>query len=247
MSVKNKVTLLLVLALLLAGCAPGAQTPQVQDIQIVQAQERSILAYGNGEVRVRPDVVRFTINIENRQTELAAAKEENEKIVQKVLASLEKHGILKSDVKEDYPFTEVDGINSKIYGYIYRQSIKVTLHDLTKWEPLFNDIFEAGAYQISDIYFRTSNINVFLEQALSLAIADAKNKAEVMADELGGQIGEPLSVNEMPYTDPYQTGPYYSTLTSNDVKTESIFGQLKETAFKEITIQTRVSVEFQLK
>lgn len=246
MPVKNKVALFLIAAILLAGCTSKPQ-PQVQDIQIVQAKERSISAYGNGEVKIRPDMVRFTINLENRQTELSAAKEENDKILQAILANLEKHGVLKSDIKEDYPTTEVDGVNSKIYGYIYRQSIKVTLHDLTKLEPLFYDVLEAGAYQISDISFQISNVDLYLEQALSLAVADAKKKAEVMGEELGIQIGEPLSVKEDSYTNPYETGSSYPIITSNDIGTELYFEKLSEYEFKEIVILAKVLVEFQLK
>ncbi len=247
MSVKNNIVLFLIAAILLAGCASKPQAPQVQDIQIVQAKERSISAYGNGEVKVRPDMVRFTINLENRQTELAAAKEENDKITQIILADLEKHGVLKSDIKEDYPTTEVDGVNSKIYGYIYRQSIKVTLHDLTKLEPLFYAILEAGAYQISDISFQISNVDLYLEQALSLAVADAKKKAEVMGEELGRQVGEPLSVKEDSFTNPYETGFSYPIINSSSMETEPYFGQLSEYEFKEIVIQAKVLVEFQLK
>lgn len=246
MSIKNITILLLVVAILLAGCTSKPQAPQQQKIQIIQQQERSISAYGYGKVKVKPDLVRFIITVQTQKSGLSPAQEENEKATQDLLSILLKYEIASNDVKQDYLQQEKSGSDSKPYFKIQR-NIKVVLRDLTQLEPLFKEIIQIPAYQISGIRFQVSNVVLYEQQALILAISDARAKAETMSTELGCEVGEVLTMS-MDFTpafqgeDRFMTGRYEdNTLRMNDLP------DLVTQSGQEISIQYGVRMEFEVK
>lgn len=247
MSIKNITVLLLIVAILLAGCTPKPQqAPQQQKIQIIQQQERSISAYGYGKVKVKPDLVRFIITVQTQKSGLSPAQEENEKATQDLLSILLKYEIASNDVKQDYLQQEKSGSDSKPYFKIQR-NIKVVLRDPSQIEPLFTEIFQARAYQISGIRFQVSNVVLYEQQALILAISDARAKAETMSTELGCEVGEVLTMS-MDFThgfrgeNRFMTGRYEdNTLRMNDLP------DLVTQSGQEISIQYGVRMEFEVK
>jgi uncharacterized protein YggE len=239
MFVKYNVTLLLFFALLLAGCAPTPQAPLVQDIQVIQAQERTISIRGIGEVRIRPDAVRFTIIVKTDGSYLTAALEDNEKATREVLALLKKHEIADADIKTGQPDQE-EGVFEPV-RYFVRQSITVILRDLTRFETLSTEILQGGAYHISEVRFLVSDLSLYKEQALNLAVSDARNNAEIMAAEIGRELGAVLTIHE-------EGGHGYETVTS--LYGPNLDAELPDPttqSFNELEIQVWVELEFRLK
>lgn len=247
MSVKNKVTLLLVIALLLVGCAPTPQKETVQQVQVVQEQELSIKTFGVGEVKVRPDTVRFEVILVTENQEQAPAEQELEEKTQNIIAVLKEFSIPNGDFKEDYPRLTTDAVGAKVYRYIMKQNIKVTLRDLTQLEALFSKLFEAGATQISFVRFQVADIDLFKEQALAFAVTDARNKAEVMAEELGQQVGKAMVIEEIELSDDYYQSNYPDSIYIDGGNMEPIYNQLNALSFNEITVHAKISVKFEIK
>lgn len=239
MFVKHKVTLLLFFALLLAGCAPAPQAPLVQDIQVIQAKERSISSRGIGEVRIRPDAVRFTIAVITDGSERTAALEDNEKATQEALALLKKYEIADADVEPGQPSQE-EGVREPV-RYFVRQSIKVILRDLTRFESLSTEILQGRVYQISEVRFLISDLAPYKEQALDLAVSDARNKAEIMAAEIGRELGEVFTIYEE-YGYVYEPGT-----TSYGPSLEVELPDSVSQSFNELEIKVNVRLEFHLK
>jgi uncharacterized protein YggE len=246
MSVKNKVTLLLVLALLLAGCAPAPQAPQQQRIQIIQQQEKSISTYGYGGVRVKADIVRFIVTVQTEKSGLSPALEENEQATQELLSILQKYEIASNDIKQDYLQQEKSGTDSKPYFKIQR-NLKVVLRDLPQAEPLFTEIIQSEAYRLSEVRFQVSNVVLYEQQALILAISDARAKAETMTAELGREVGEALTLQaNMP--PPFQGENRFFTGRYEDNKIQqNDLPDLVSQSSQEISIQYGVRMEFQVK
>lgn len=239
MFVRHKFILLLVFVLLLAGCAPTPQGPQVQDVQVIEAKERTISVQGVGEVRVRPDAVRFTITIKTDGSDLTTALEDNEKATQEALAILKKYEIADADIEISQPSQE-EGIFEPVH-YIVRQNIKVVLHDLTKYETLFTEILRDKAYQTSEVRFLISDLTPYKEQALNLAVSDARDKAEIMATEIGRELGEVLTVYEE------SLGGYENGIEWRSSNLEITVSDPTFQSFNELEFQVRVTLEFQLK
>ncbi|MEN6519798.1 MAG: SIMPL domain-containing protein [Armatimonadota bacterium] len=85
---------------------------------------------------------------------------------------------------------------SRMYGA--RQMIRVTLKDVSILEDLLTKSLEAGVIRIVGVNFRTSNLRKYRDQARTMAIKAAKEKAALMAGELGCKIGQPQSISEQP-------------------------------------------------
>ncbi|MFZ5879484.1 MAG: SIMPL domain-containing protein [Chloroflexota bacterium] len=248
MPVKNKVTLLLVIVLLLAGCAPTPQAPQQQRIQIIQQEERNISTYGYGEVRVKPDVARFIVTVQTQKGGLSPALEENEQATQALLSILQKYKIASSDIKPDYLQQEKSGTDSNPYFKI-RRNIKVVLRDLTQLEPLFTEMIQADTYRIWELRFQVSSVVLYEQQALILAIADARAKAETMTAELGRAVGEAITLRANPvYSYQNQDENIFTTGRYQDerIRTSDLPG-LVSLSNQDLEITFTVWMEFQLK
>lgn len=251
MSPKIRIIAVLIATTLLISCGKNAgvqieNPPIVQEIQIVQPIERSITVSGAGKVEIKPDTMEFVIKIENSQKELVPAKEENNAIKQKVMAVLEKHKIAKEDIKSDFTKINTDASSIRVYRYIVTNSIKVKLRDLTKIEAVFTGILEAGANQITDISFQVTNLEQYKERAAVLALQITKQKASVMAGELGQVIGKPISVQESSISDRYPY-PYQQSFVLEGLSLDYVFDEINAVAFGEVTIEALITVKFELK
>ena len=230
-------------ALVFSALQPQAST--VQEITIVQPEERSITVGGEGEVKARPDTVEFVIVVETTDKELPAAKIQNEKIALEIMNILQNHEIANKDINSDYLRVKTDAAGTRIYKYIVDKLIKVTLHDLAEMEPLFTDIQKTGVVQITEIHFSISQIQLYREQALQLAIQEAEKKAEIMARKAGMEIGKPFSIEENPVYRYGNQSP--ETFSMDNLNIDYVFETMNSVAFAEITIEAQVTIKFELK
>ena len=81
-------------------------------------------------------------------------------------------------------------------GYFVQRTVVITLRDLLQFESLLTDVLKAGVNYVHGIEFRTTELRKYRDQARSLAIQAAKEKAEALAKELDQGIGLPQSIAE---------------------------------------------------
>ena len=167
-----------------------------------QPQLRLITVTGDAEVRIVPDEVILTLGVETWNNELNIAKKENDQRVQNVVAVVKKYEIEEKHIQTDYlsiePRYEHSYEHKKFIGYFVKKSIVVTLRDISKFENLLSDVLEEGANYVHGIQFRTSELRKYRDQARSLAIKAAQEKATALAKELGQKIGAPYTIQENP-------------------------------------------------
>ncbi len=240
MKLKN-LMLIGVLSLFIFGCAPA------QEIQIVQAEERSIYVVGTGEVKVLPDMAEVVLRIYTSDKEIDVAREKNEAATQKVLEALKTHNIDEKDIRLDYPDINSSKLDNSqfVYQYDITNNIWVTVHDLKKLESIISDSLEAGVNQVSGIYFRVIELEIHQEEARKLALEAAKEKAAIMAGQLGQEVGEPLLIDEN-RQDGFSSSSLF-TLPYTDYNNNYSLNQVNTVVFGEITIRVSVNVKFGLK
>lgn len=167
-----------------------------------QPQLRLITVTGDAEVRIVPDEVILTLGVETWNNELNIAKKENDQRVQNVVAVVKKYEIEEKHIQTDYlsiePRYEHSYEHKKFIGYFVKKSIVVTLRDISKFENLLSDVLEEGANYVHGIQFRTTELRKYRDQARSLAIKAAQEKATALAKELGQKIGAPYTIQENP-------------------------------------------------
>ena len=190
----------LVLATLLIGGA-GVTPAGAQGMGPAnRAEPRLITVSGEAEIKVIPDEVVLTLGVETSDKQLRLAKSFNNDRVAKVMAAAEKLGVTAKEMQTDRISIEPryrDSYEQRDFvGYFVRQTIVITLKDLSRFEDLLTDVLDAGANYVHGIQFRTTELRKHKDEARALAIRAAREKAVAMAAELGQTVGEPYAISE---------------------------------------------------
>ena len=170
--------------------APGARAQE----------EGRITVTGEADVRVVPDEVVLTLGVETDDLDLAAAKAENDSRMTGVIESAREAGIPENLIRTDYlgiePRYDYDGRQRIFLGYWVRKSVSLTLRDIEAFEGVLSDVLEVGANYVHGIQFRTTELRAYRDQARSLALEAAREKAEMMARQLGHEVGRTVLIRE---------------------------------------------------
>lgn len=221
---------------------------------------RLITVTGDADVRVVPDEVILTIGVETINVNLKTAKNENDKRIQEILKVAGKYKIKDKHIQTDHVSIEPRYENQysnqrrKFIGYFVRKNIVLILRDTKKFENVLSGVLEAGANYIHGIQFRTTELRKHKDQARSLAIKAAKEKAIDLAKELGQKIGKPYAIQELQsgWWHPYGSwwGSRWRSGMAQNVVQNAGGGssQSNDTiALGQIKINAKVTVSFELK
>jgi len=153
---------------------------------------------GTGEVRVAPDEVIINAGVETRDQNLGQARHQNDDRMKAVLAFLKTSGIPSKDVQTDFVniTPDYDRNTSKSPPiFIVRKFIELRLTNVTSIETILAGMLDAGIDRINNVEFRTTELRKYRDQARSMAIKAAKEKADALCTELGVKRGKPLNIN----------------------------------------------------
>jgi uncharacterized protein len=174
--------------------AQAADSPPVPQLQ----------ANGTGEVMVTPDIAVVTIGVTEQAAEASAALAANSAALTKAIAAIRAAGIADKDIATagfsiNPVYEQIDNRPSdrppQIVGYQVQNQVRVTVRDIAKSGGLLDAVVAAGANQVSGIAFDLSDRKGPADDAIRAAIADAKAKAELMADAAGLRLVRILSLN----------------------------------------------------
>lgn len=188
----------------------------------------SITVRGEGEVMARPDVGTFSFSVTAEADDASAAQSDSAEKMNAILAYLDEAGVEEKDVKTNgyslnpkYTYeTTVCSPNMycppgdpKIDGYTVTQTVEVKVRDLDNAGDLISGTGERGATNISGLSFTVDDESNLKAEAREAAIADAKEKAGILAGELGVRLVRIMSYYEeegygMPYA--YEGGDMMS-------------------------------------
>lgn len=183
---------------------PDMRTPRPEPVV-----SGSITVVGVGKVTVVPDVVKIQVGVESISTTVAAATTENDKIMDAVLAALKKEGIAEKDIQTSYysvyPEYERDRVGSetqlpKITGYRVSNSVTVTVRDtedMKQVSAVLEAVVQAGVNRVDGITFSVEDLQAVEDEGRKLAVADAKRRAEDLADLTEVKLGPVILVSEV--------------------------------------------------
>ncbi len=170
----------------------------------------TITVSGKGEVSAVSDIASLYINLnKDGKTAKEAQNLLNESIT-KTLTYLKEQKIEDKDIKSEY-----GGFNPKysyeqpvcysyscptkdpkIIGYTATQSITVKIREVDTASEIRTGLAGIGVTDISGPTFLIDNEDSYKDEARAKAITDAKEKAKVLAKELGVRLGKISSFNE---------------------------------------------------
>ena len=95
-------------------------------------------------------------------------------------------------------------------GYLVQRHLVVTLKEVGKFEPLLEAAIQAGANEVLNIQFCSTELRKHRDQARQMAIRAAREKGELFTQELGLKLGTATSITEQSQDNSFSSYSYYS-------------------------------------
>jgi uncharacterized protein YggE len=192
------ISLALVLAMVgLCGCATPAQVNLV-------TQEEGIWVTGEGEVMAKPDIATLRLGIAAQAATVAEAQSQATEAMSKVMAALIDNGVAEKDIQTQYfsihEVTKWDRENEEevVIGYRVTNKVTAKIREIDKADAIIDAVVEAGGdlTRIDGISFSVDDPSAYYEEVREEAMADAKAKAEQLAELAGVTLGKPTYISE---------------------------------------------------
>jgi uncharacterized protein YggE len=160
-----------------------------------------VVVSGDSLVQARPDTATISVAVVTQAQTALAAQQENARRSETMVRALKSAAGAGAEVETSgyslqpqYNYRENQ--TPVIRGYEARNTVTVTLGDLSKVGPVIDAATNAGANNIDNLAFTLRRDEPARDQALAAATREALRKAQVMAVALGGRVGRIVEVQE---------------------------------------------------
>lgn len=166
------------------------------------AEELHILSVsGTGTVESSPDRASISIGVSTYSKDAGDAQAQNARSAQAIVNSILALGIERKDIHTSnynfYPtYKQNEKKRNEIDGYRVTNSVNVTVDDLSLVGKVIDAALSNGANEINSLDFTVKDQSSLRRQALQLAARSAREKADLIAKELGCRIVGVHRVNE---------------------------------------------------
>jgi uncharacterized protein YggE len=185
---------------------------------------RTVSVSGRGRISAQPNVAEVSAGVLTRATTASAALSSNSQRMTALQNLLKERGVAAKDVQTSQlslmpipgqpappePGRPLPDSTPQIAGYQVQNMVRVTVRDLAQLGPLLDAIVGAGANNVYGVSLRTDS-GALVREARKRAMADAREKAELLAGEGGLVLGPPITIREDSYAPappPPPAGPY---------------------------------------
>jgi hypothetical protein len=160
-----------------------------------------VVVSGDSLVQARPDTATISVAVVTQAQTALAAQQENARRSEAMVRALKTAAGAGAEVETSGyslqpQYTYRENQTPLIKGYEARNTVSVTLGDLTKVGPVIDAATAAGANTIDNLSFTLRRDEPARDQALAAATREALRKAQVMAQALGGRVGRIIEVQE---------------------------------------------------
>ncbi|MBP7242739.1 SIMPL domain-containing protein [Amaricoccus sp.] len=187
-------TALTLVALALPPAALGQEAPA--------PEPRRLFVSGEAEVRAVPDRATISAGVQSEALSAADALAATAETMQAVFAALEAQGVAAEDIQTSQlsvdPVWDAqpDDRRPRVRGYTASNLVSVRVRDVARLGALIDAVGAAGANRIDGITFNVENPQASLDDARGRAVADARRKAELLAQAAGVTLGPVISIRE---------------------------------------------------
>ena len=157
-----------------------------------------ITVVGTGTATVAPDTATWSFGVQTSADTAEAALAANSAAMERAVAALKGAGIADDDLQTEqvsvYPRTSDDGIS--IVGYDASNTVRATIRNLDRAGAIVDEAVAAGANQVYGPSLTVSDTEAQYRAAVEAAFADARTRAEAIADLAGVTLGAPVAIVE---------------------------------------------------
>jgi len=231
---KYIIGLLLIALIALAGCT-------------VEQDTKTVETSGTASISVAPDEAQVYVSIETKDDYADAAKDLNAIKVDAVGEALEKLNVevetQNFNVYEQYDWSNGEREST---GFVASHTLLVSTTDFDELGAVIDAAVDNGATRVNSIQFTISDErkSEFQADAIKKAAGEARNKAEALAEGIGGKLGDVISVSNAQYDyNPYR---YFDGAESMALS-EAVKAVDTDISPQELEVSATVNAVFELK
>lgn len=183
------------LVVLVSSVNAQTDTPEADN-----QQPRTLSINGNGVVSIAPDMATINIGVQTESDNADEAVASNNQQSQALLDTLMDAGVAEDDIQTANfsinPRQEYDdrGQPTGIVSYVVNNTVSVTVRDLDAIGAILDAAVQAGANNIYGIRFDVEDREAAQQQAMTVAMENARERADVLAAAAGVELGDILSL-----------------------------------------------------
>lgn len=161
----------------------------------------TVTVSGEGKVSAVPDIAELTFGVQTGPQRTAKiAVEKISTSMQAILAAVKEQDVEDRDIHTEQfwlnPVYDWNDGRQTLRGYEASQTLRVKVRDLDKVGDVLSKATSAGANQAGGVQFTIDNPDAKKAEAREQAIDEAKERAQVLASQLGVRLGKIQSYNE---------------------------------------------------
>lgn len=211
------------------------------------AEERisTISVNGEGVVEVAPDRATISVGVVTRDKNAAKVQNDNSRIASEIIKAVAALGIDKKNIRTgNYSFHQYyrQENNKRVAdGYEANNTVTIIVDDLNLVGKVIDTSLSHGANNIDSLEFGIKNKAALQNDAIRLAVRDARAKAEVVAAELGKNI---IGVKNVAVNSGYISAPRANKMFAAQMEMDMAIETPIESGT--LTCNANVHVEFEI-
>jgi uncharacterized protein YggE len=189
----------MLMAISVSGCAGGAAAPVSS-----QGYLDTITTTGHGEAYGKPDMAQVQFGYSAVDTSIGAALDASNAAVERIKQAMLQMGIAEEDIQTTnfsvWPEEQYDPMTGQPSGerkYRVENTIQVIIREIGKVADVIEAGLDNGANNVYGLTFSIDDTSEIAKQARSAAVADARQRAEQLASEIGATLGQARMVTEV--------------------------------------------------
>ena len=184
----------------------AAVLPVNSSVEASCDSSRSVQVSGAAVINVTPDRSLLQFGVQSNGETPDVTEQLNQEAIRKVLNAVQAVGIDAKDIATDYYIVYPvypDYSSLEIKGYRIDNTVSITVRDVNLVAQVILAALKAGANEVQDVQFYTSELRMYRDEARDLAMKAAGEKAQALANAAGAQAGCVLSISENSWTQYY--------------------------------------------
>lgn len=182
-----------------SGSSQSGGIQQAARVQVENTDTQVITVTSRETVKVVPDMAELVFSVTSQNADAAACLQDNQDKVNQLVETLKEQGLAETSIQTSgYDLNpRYDWQNDgQITGY--EASTQVTVSDvaLDQVGTVLSRSVDAGANQIQSVSYLSSTYDESYQEALKLAVAQAQEKAQALADASGCTLGQAVHITE---------------------------------------------------
>jgi len=160
---------------------------------------RTVQVSGTAVVNIKPDRALIKLGVQSNGKSAQEVQAKNSAAINRVTKALKAMDIESKDIATEWYIIEPlydDYASLHIEGYRIYNIIEVTVRSVDRANEVIIAAFQAGANQVVDVEFYTSELRKYRDQARTMAMNAATEKASALAQAAGANVGCVLNINE---------------------------------------------------